>query len=355
VTSQASHRKWAPQRIARHVVPVALGAAWATASCTFDWDRLDPRRVVENEAHAGSSGASVQAAGAPGVGGGAGRGGAGAAGGPSGVGGGAGGFAPSVGGTSGGGGVGPASGGGAGEGFGGTATGGAAGTAGSGPRPERVQRGLQVLYTFDEGTGETVHDRSGVGEPLDLTILDTTVTTWLSGALEFTGNAIVQSVAAATKIVSACKASNELAIEAWYAPVDLSQGGPAILVTVSGGVSERDFALAQNGSVWDVRVRMEDTDPNGSPSVTAWHSSTELTHLIYTLAADGEVTIYVDGVANNPVARSGGLQSWDESYRLTLANEVTRNRYWRGEQHLVAIYCVALTADEVATNFAAGP
>ena len=334
------------QRSVRSVVLVALGVAGTTASCSLDWDRLDPRLVVENQAHAGSSGASAPAAG---VGGGAGR---GAAGGPSGVGGGAGGPAPSNGGASGGGGIGPANGGGTGEGLGGTAAG---GTAGSGPRPERVQRGLQVLYTFDEGTGETVHDWSGVGEPLDLTILDTTVASWIPGALEFTGNAIALSAAAATKIASACKVSNELTIEAWYAPADLNQGGPAVMVTLSGGIGERDFALAQNGSVWDVRARMEDTDPNGSPSVTAWHSSVELTHLVYTLAADGEVTIYVDGAANNPVARSGGLQSWDESYRLALANEVTRNRYWRGEQHLVAVYCVALTAGEVATNFAAGP
>jgi hypothetical protein len=322
--------------------PAALSAIWATSGCSFDWDGLDPRLGAGGGAPAGASGASVQPAGAAGgsvVGGSAGHAGAAAAGGPRG-GGGAGG---------------PGSGGAAGEGLGGAAVGGAAGSAGSGPRPERVQRGLQVLYTFDEGLGDTVHDESGVGDPLDLTIRDPAVTNWLPGALQFTGNAIVESAVAATKIASACTASNALSIEAWYAPADLNQGGPAILVTMSDGVSLRNFALAQNGSVWDVRVRMEDTDSNGSPSATAWYSSTELTHLTYTLTAGGAATIYIDGVANNPVARSGGLQSWDESYRLALANEMTRNRYWRGEQHLVAIYCVALTAAEVATNFAAGP
>ena len=37
---------------------------------------------------------------------------------------------------------------------------------------ERVTDGLQVLYTFDEGSGEIVHDTSSTGDPLDLTIND---------------------------------------------------------------------------------------------------------------------------------------------------------------------------------------
>ncbi len=356
VTTHAAVRGWSPQQTARRSILGVLAAAWVTSSCTFEWDGLDPRLGDGDDGQAGAAGASAQPAGAAGnraIGGDSGRAGAEAAGGPNGEGGYAGGVAPSGGGT--GGGAGPGGGGGVGEGLGGTAAGGFAGSAGGSPRPDRVRRGLQVLYTFDEGTGDTVHDVSGVGAPVDLTILDTAVTTWLPGALQFTGNGIAESAVAATKIASACVASNELSIEVWHAPADLNQGGPAILVTMSAGVSERNFALAQNGSVWDVRVRMDDTDSNGSPSVTAWHSSTELTHLTYTVDADGEVTIYVDGVANNPVPRSGRLQSWDASYRLALANEMTRNRYWRGEQHLVAVYCVALTAAEVATNFAAGP
>ena len=50
----------------------------------------------------------------------------------------------------------------------------------------RVSDGLLALYTFDEGSGSTVHDVSGVGTPLDLTIANTGAVSWLpSGGLTF--------------------------------------------------------------------------------------------------------------------------------------------------------------------------
>ncbi|KAA3664485.1 MAG: PKD domain-containing protein [Chloroflexi bacterium] len=43
----------------------------------------------------------------------------------------------------------------------------------------RIIDGLQALYTFQEGSGATVGDVSGVGNPLDLAIGDTDAVTWL--------------------------------------------------------------------------------------------------------------------------------------------------------------------------------
>src|SRR5690606_12332056 len=63
---------------------------------------------------------------------------------------------------------------------------------------------------------------------------------------------------------------------------------------------------------------------------------------------------YVDGkeVAEKDVP--GSLDEWDEEMLLTIGNELTGDRPWLGEIHLVALYGVALTREEVARNFAAG-
>ena len=49
--------------------------------------------------------------------------------------------------------------------------------------PPRVTTDLQVRYNFNEGSGTTVTDTSGVGTPLNLTIAPTSAVSWLPGAL----------------------------------------------------------------------------------------------------------------------------------------------------------------------------
>ena len=51
------------------------------------------------------------------------------------------------------------------------------------PYDPRVTDGLQVLYNFAEGEGSVVHDVSGVGTPIDLTIANPAATTWIYGGL----------------------------------------------------------------------------------------------------------------------------------------------------------------------------
>ena len=52
---------------------------------------------------------------------------------------------------------------------------------------ERTGRGLIVLYDFAEATGQTVHDRSGVGVPLELVIDKSTGVRWSKGVLSVGG------------------------------------------------------------------------------------------------------------------------------------------------------------------------
>ena len=53
----------------------------------------------------------------------------------------------------------------------------------------------------------------------------------------------------------------------------------------------------------------------------------------------------------------GTFEEWDvgtEEYRLAVGNELTLDRDWLGQLHLVAVFDRALTEDEVEQNFLAG-
>ncbi|MCK4471729.1 MAG: hypothetical protein KAW49_08070, partial [Anaerolineae bacterium] len=142
-------------------------------------------------------------------------------------------------------------------------------------RPPRVTSGLQVLYTFQEGSGTTVHDVSGVDPPLDLTVKDEGNVDWIpGGGLSINSSTIVASAGTATKIINACKTSDEISIEVWVKPADTTQDGPARIVTLSDGARVRDFTLGQGlwgdqpSALYDVRLRTTTTGNNGVPSLT---------------------------------------------------------------------------------------
>ena len=216
----------------------------------------------------------------------------------------------------------------------------------------------QVLYTFEEGGGATVRDVSGVGAPLSLTIESGSATSWLSGALSINSPVLISSAGAATKIIDACKGSHEISIEAWVKPANTTQGGPARIVTLSDGVHDRNFTLAQEESTYETRLRTTTTGDNGSdPLLTASTVTTsELSHVVYTRDTSGVARFYANGVeVGSRSDITGNFSNWDEGFRFGLANEFGADRPWLGELHLVAIYDRALSQAEVMRNFNAGP
>jgi PKD repeat protein len=226
----------------------------------------------------------------------------------------------------------------------------------------RVKDGLQALYIFEEETGTIVGDISGIAPPLDLTIGNAQAVTWNEGRLTVNSPVTIASAGAATRLVSAIKASNEITIEAWIKPVNVTQYGPARIVTLSASTLARNFTLGQGlwgtypSNLYNVRFRTTATTLNGqpSPSTPAGSLTTALTHVVYTRTSAGAVRIYLDGSLITTGNSSGDSSNWDASYRLALANELTGDRPWLGEFHLVAIYSRALSESDVSQNFAAG-
>ena len=226
----------------------------------------------------------------------------------------------------------------------------------------RVTNGLQVLYEFKEGQGRQVRDVSGVGEPLNLRIKDESRVAWNSQGLEVNQATVITSESPARKVITACRASGELTVEAWIVPSSVQQDGPARILSISGSKTERNVTLGQGlygnqpADLYMARLRTSQTSTNGlpatiTPSGTATRS---LTHLVYTRRPNGRATLYVNGQDRGVLDVTGNLNNWDERMPLLLANELSEDRPWLGLLRLAAIYSRALTAAEVLHNYEAG-
>ncbi len=221
---------------------------------------------------------------------------------------------------------------------------------------DRVMRDLQAFYSFDERAGSVVHDQSGNGNSLDLSIADPNKVQWLRGFLRLKNETVLRSAEPAEKLRTAITKSKALSIEVWVKPENAKQTGPARVVSLSKDSSNRNLTLGQAGDTWEVRLRTSSTTLNGIPAIAtpSGMCTNELTHVVYTRDAGGAAKIFVNGreVASQTVA--GDLSNWDGTYTLTLGNEATRDRAWLGDLHLAAIYSCALTTEEIQQNFAAG-
>lgn len=221
----------------------------------------------------------------------------------------------------------------------------------------RVTDALQALYRFDEQGGETIHDRSEAGDPLDLLIETPQAVQWVDGHLVVHSSARISTAAPARRLIDAVRNSGALTVEAWIRPQDDRQGGPARIVSISRDPSNRNITLGQDGNFYDVRLRTTKASTNGLPSKSTEKGtvkSGELTHVVYTRSRAGAVRIYVNGEERVSAEVAGDFSNWDGDYSLLLANEASGDRPWLGELHLVALYSHDLSAEEVSLNFAAG-
>jgi PKD repeat protein len=226
------------------------------------------------------------------------------------------------------------------------------------PSGTRVTDGLIVLYTFEEGQGATVTDRSGVGAPLDLTLADAAAATWIESGLTLDSSTILDSGVAATKVVDAAQASGEISVEAWVRPADTLQDGPAGIVSLSANASARNFTLGQRADTWDVRLRSTTTTDNGIPSLQSPSGSLDIRvfHVVFTHNVSGAQKIFIDGVETAALTAGGDLTGWNDLYHLLVANEAGGDdRPWLGDLNLVAIYDRALDPAEIDQNRDAGP
>ncbi|HSS52695.1 MAG TPA: Ig-like domain-containing protein, partial [Thermoanaerobaculia bacterium] len=212
--------------------------------------------------------------------------------------------------------------------------------------PPRIITGIQARFDFNEGSGSTVNDTSGVGTPLNLTISSPSSVSWISGGLKVNTATAISSSGIASKIISAAQSSNALTVEAWVTPSSLTLTGPARIATIMKNASQRNLVFGQSGNRYEAQLKTS----TGTPSLQSPASSLTqaLTHVVYTRSSSGQAIWYINGVQVSTQTTTGNLSTWGTDQKLTLADN------WQGSYFLLAVYGRDLTGAEVQQNYLAG-
>lgn len=223
----------------------------------------------------------------------------------------------------------------------------------------RYETNVIALYEFKTGSSNIAYDTSGIEPSLNLTLSGNY--DWVGGwGIAFVDGKAQGSTTASTKLRDLISATGEYSIEAWVAPANVVQDGPARIVTYSGGSTTRNFMLGQTLYNYDTFVRTDQTDQNGEPQLSTANADEDLQatlqHVVVTYDPVNGRRIYVNGTWTDdldPVA--GGLfNDWDDTFAFALASEVDNQNRWAGTVRLLAIHNRAMTDEQVLQNFDVG-
>ena len=223
----------------------------------------------------------------------------------------------------------------------------------------RHETNVIALYEFKTGSGNTVFDTSGVEPSLNLTLSGDY--SWVGGwGVQFVAGKAQGSTTASAKLRDLITATGEYSIEAWVAPGNVTQDGPARIITYSGGSTNRNFMLGQTLYNYDTFNRSDQTDAGGEPQLSTADADEDLQatlqHVVVTYDPVNGRQIYVNGVFTDDVdtVPGGLLTDWDDTYAFALASEVDNDNRWAGQIRLVAIHNRALTESQIFQNFEVG-
>lgn len=223
----------------------------------------------------------------------------------------------------------------------------------------RVESNAIAIYPFKAGKGDTVSDYAdGFPPALDLKLFGDVE--WVSNWGVRINNGRVQApTSTSSKLARYIKQTGEYSIETWVVPANVTQGGPARIVSYSGSDTERNFTLGQTLYNYNAASRSSETNANGRPFVSTNDADevlqATLQHVVVSFDGFLGRKIYVNGELVAEEATAGGsLNSWDSSFPLVLGNEASGLYPWRGTIRFLAIHNRALTAEQVATNFGVG-
>ena len=223
----------------------------------------------------------------------------------------------------------------------------------------RYETNVVALYQFKTGSGSTAFDTSGIEPALNLTL--TGDVNWVGGwGINITNGKAQGSTASSKKLHDLITATGEYSIEAWVAPGNVTQEGPAGIIAYSGGSSSRNFTLGQTLYNYNALNRSSTTDAEGEPAVSTPDADevlqATLQHVVVNYDPINGRNIYVNGVLRSTAdANAGGtLSGWDDSFALALGNEPSNDKLWQGNIRMVAIHNRILTDDQITQNFSIG-
>ncbi len=223
----------------------------------------------------------------------------------------------------------------------------------------RHEENVIAKWEFKTGTGTTAFDTSGVEPAMDLTLNGEV--NWVGGwGIQIIDGKAQASTTTSKKLFDQITATGEYSIEAWVAPANVTQEGPAGIVSYSGGTTTRNFTLGQTLYNYDFLNRSSTTDANGEPLLATADGDERLQaalqHVVITYSPTDGRKIYVNGEFTGDIdpAEAGNLSDWNDTFAFVLGNEVSSDRLWQGTIRMVAIHNRVLPDEQIVDNFKVG-
>jgi len=216
----------------------------------------------------------------------------------------------------------------------------------------RFEDNLIALYQFKTGEGTTAFDTSGVNPGMHLQFSGNVE--WVGGwGIDIISGRAQATTATSKKLYDLITATGEYSLEAWVVPANVSQEGPARIISYAGSEDERNFTLGQILYSYDAQQR------SGGSLTTADADEdlqATLQHVVVSYDPVNGRRIYVNGEFTGDIdpAPAGNLADWVNNFAFVLGNEVSGDLPWQGKFRLVAIHNRALTDEQVARNFSVG-
>jgi hypothetical protein len=203
---------------------------------------------------------------------------------------------------------------------------------------------LVASYSFDEGSGTVLHDRSGHGNNGTISNATWSTAGKYGGALSFNGTNAWVTINNSASL----QLSNGMTLEAWVEPTAASAWRPALLKEIPGDLSYALYASASPaGSAFPPAAQIN----LGSGDLTAQGTAGLPLNTWSFMAAtyDGStLTTYINGNVVSTLAVSGAITETNGVLRI--GGDASWNEHFQGLIDDVRIYNYALTQSAISTD-----
>ena len=226
--------------------------------------------------------------------------------------------------------------------------------SGSMKAAEKAESTPELFYDFKDPANDIILNRSGYYSDINLRSNNDRKVQIKDGAIHFIQGSSAQSTKAPANLIGTIKRSNSLSLELWFKPTNLNQKGPARIFSLSGGTSDRNLTIGQEGRALQVRIRTTKTSNNGLPAMESTPLlKNQITHAFYTFG-ENEAKLYINGKLIRKKRIEGNLSNWESDYLFFIGNESTGNRPWLGSIYSLAFYKKVIGKDEIIRKFNSG-
>jgi len=120
----------------------------------------------------------------------------------------------------------------------------------------RINSGLILLFDFEDVKDGIIRDRSGLTPQLDVAIQNKNGVETKDGAIELKSDTAIKSNEITPRIAATIIRFGQVTLEAWIHPANVSQKGPARILTYSRNSNDRSFTIGQDGNKFVDSIRV---------------------------------------------------------------------------------------------------